>query len=143
MTTVAIIVPFVWLGWLVLTDWVPLFPLNDLSPGNVRGRALAASVNYPFPLLIAAGIALHRSWSLVAATVLCCLIVAGHVRSWWLPYFGTASAAQREIYRRDHSRTLKVLPTEGRDVVIDVQHLVVGVLSLVMLATTLTATLGA
>ncbi|MFF4413808.1 hypothetical protein ACFYY8_14845 [Streptosporangium sp. NPDC001559] len=141
MTAAAIAVPFVWLAWLILTEWVPMFPLNDLAPGNLRNRLIAASVNYPIPLLIAGGVALHRTWSLVAATVLCCLIVAGHVQSWWLPYFGVSSAAQRELYRTDYARTLKVLPTEGRDVVIDVQHMVVGVLSVVMLATTLTATL--
>ncbi|MER5651378.1 hypothetical protein [Streptosporangium sp. NPDC002524] len=142
MTVIAIIVPFVWLLWLALTEWVPMFPLNDLTSGNVRGRVLAASINYPFPLLIAAGVALHRAWSLVAATVLCVLIVIGHLQSWWLPYFGVSTAAQREIYRRDYARTLKILPAEGRDVVIDVQHMVVGVLSLLMLATTLAVTLG-
>ena len=141
--TVAVIVPFVWLAWLVLTEWMPMYPLNDLSPGNVRQRLLAATINYPFPLLIAAGVALHQSWSQITAVVLCGLIVVGHVRSWWLPYFGGASPAQRELYLREYSRTLKILPTTGRDVVIDVQHMVVGVLSLVMLGTTLAATLSA
>ncbi|MCA2224565.1 hypothetical protein [Nonomuraea aurantiaca] len=140
-TTIAIIVPFVWLGWLVVTEWVPMFPLNDLRPGNVGQRVLAACINYPFPLLIAAGVALHQTWSLLAATTLCVVIVAGHLWNWWLPYFGTGTAAQRETYQREYGRTLKILPTEGHDVVIDVQHLVVGALSLLMLATTLIATL--
>ncbi|MER7500266.1 hypothetical protein AB0L05_32210 [Nonomuraea pusilla] len=143
MSTVAFVVPFVWLGWLVLTEWVPMFPLNDLTPGNHRERITAALINYPFPLLIAAGVAVNQRWSLIASTVLCCLIMVGHVTSWWLPYFGVSTAAQRESYRRDYARTLKILPTEGRDVVIDVQHMVVGVLSVVMLGTTLTATLAA
>ncbi|MBB4913120.1 hypothetical protein [Streptosporangium saharense] len=143
MTTVAIVVPFVWLAWLVLTEWVPMFPLNDLAPGNLRNRLVAASMNYPIPLLIAGGVALHQTWSLVTATVISGLVIVGHVQSWWLPYFGVSSAAQRELYRADYARTLKILPTEGRDVVIDVQHMVVGVISVVMLVTTLTATLTA
>ncbi|MEU1392130.1 MULTISPECIES: hypothetical protein [unclassified Nonomuraea] len=143
MIAVAVTVPLVWLAWLVVTDWVPMFPLNDLSGANVRGRALAAAINYPFPLLIAAGIGLHRTWSLIAATVLCVLVMAGHVRSWWLPYFGTATAEQRELYQREYSRTCKILPTAGHAVVIDVQHMVVGVLSLLMLATTIVVTLTA
>ena len=143
MHTVAIVIPFVWLAWLALTDWAPMFPLNDLSPGNVRTRLLAAAVNYPFPLAVAAGIALDHTWSLVAALVVCLLIMVGHVRSWWLPYFGVSSADQRELYRRDFTRTLKILPAEGHDVVIDVQHMVVGTLSLLMLGTTLAATLAA
>ncbi|MFC4532753.1 hypothetical protein [Sphaerisporangium dianthi] len=143
MTTIAIIVPLVWLAWLALTEWVPMFPLNDLSPGNIGRRLLAAAINYPFPLLIAAGVAVHQSWSLITATMLCFPVMAGHLGNWWLPYFGTASASQRETYQRDYARTLKILPVEGHDVVIDVQHMIVGALSLVMLATTLTATLTA
>jgi hypothetical protein len=142
MITIAIIVPFVWLAWLILTEWLPMFPLNDLGSANVNQRVLAACINYPFPLLIAAGIAVQETWSLVAASAMCGLIMIGHLQNWWLPYFGISSAAQRELYRREYARTLKILPTEGRDVVIDVQHMVVGALSLLMLGTTLAATLS-
>ncbi|MEV0227888.1 hypothetical protein [Nonomuraea sp. NPDC050786] len=142
MHTIALVVPFLWLAWLVVTEWVPMFPLNDLTGDNVRHRVLAAAINYPFPLLIAAGIALGRTWSLVTATALCALILIGHVTSWWLPYFGVSTAEQRATYRRDYARTLKLLPTEGHDVVIDVQHMVVGLLSLIMMATTLVVTLA-
>ncbi|MEV0622519.1 hypothetical protein AB0I81_55025 [Nonomuraea sp. NPDC050404] len=139
MHTVAIVVPLVWLAWLIVTDWVPMFPLNDLSGANVRGRALAGAINYPFPLLVAAGVAHGRPWSLAAATGICVLILAGHLYNWWLPYFGPASAAQRELYQREYARTLKILPAGGRGVVPDVQHMVVGALSLIMLFTTLSA----
>lgn len=143
MTALAVVLPLIWLAWLALTEWVPMFPLNDLAAGNLRRRLLAAAINYPFPLLIAGGIALHRTWSLVAALTLCGLILAGHLANWWVPYFGLSSAAQRETYRQDYSRTWKILPTEGHGVVIDVQHLVVGLLSLAMTATTLAAMMTA
>ncbi|WP_433044369.1 hypothetical protein [Dactylosporangium sp. CS-033363] len=136
MTLIAVAVPVAWLLWLVVTEWVPMFPLNDLRAGNRRDRVLAACVNYPFPLLIAAGVALHRPWSLAVALVLCALCVAGHVRAWWVPYFGRATRGQREQYQREYARTLKILPAAGRAVVIDVQHMVVGVLTLAMAATT-------
>ncbi|MFB4283494.1 MULTISPECIES: hypothetical protein [unclassified Nonomuraea] len=142
MHTVAIVVPLVWLAWLVATDWLPMFPLNDLSGANVRGRALAAAINYPFPLLVAAGVAYGRAWSLLAAMGICVLILAGHLYNWWLPYLGVSNAGQRELYRREYARTLKILPAEGHDVVVDVQHMVVGALSLIMLVTTLVATLN-
>ena len=45
----------------------------------------------------------------------------------------------RDSYQREYTRTLKILPTRGRSVVVDVQHMVVGLLSVVMAATTLTA----
>ena len=138
----AVVVPLVWLGWLVLTEWVPMFPLNDLVPGNLRPRLLAAAINYPFPLLIAGGVALGQHWSTWTALGLCLLILAGHLVNWWLPYFGFSSAAQREAYVRDYARTLKILPARGHAIVPDVQHLVVGALTLAMLASTLAATLA-
>ena len=137
MIQLAVAVPLLWLCWLILTEWVPMYPLNDLRSDNVRERLTAAAVNYPLPLLIAGGVALHRTWSMIAALVLCGLCLAGHIASWWLPYFGISSQAQRDGYRRDHTRTWKILPSEGHDVVIDVQHMVVGVLTVAMLGTTL------
>ncbi|GAA3452999.1 hypothetical protein [Dactylosporangium matsuzakiense] len=134
-----IAVPVLWLLWLVVTDWIPMYPLNDLRRDNLRDRRLAAAVNYPFPLAVAAGVALHRPWSLTFALVLCALTVLGHLHAWWLPYFATPSAAQRERYERDYARTLKLLPTAGHGVVIDVQHMVVGALTLAMAATTVLA----
>ncbi|WP_026923705.1 hypothetical protein [Glycomyces arizonensis] len=142
MTLLAVVLPLIWLAWLALIDWVPMPPLNDLTPDNRRSRLLAAVINYPFPLLVSGGVALGETWSLIAAAALCCLTLAGHLLSWWLPYFGLGSASQREVYERDYARTLKILPAEGHDVVPDVQHLVVGALTLAMLATTLTVTLS-
>ncbi|MFF5204411.1 hypothetical protein [Streptosporangium sp. NPDC000396] len=142
MISIAVIVPLIWLAWLVLTEWVPMFPLNDLEASTVKERALMALVNYPIPLLIAGGVALHETWSLAVATGLAVLTVVGHIVSWWLPYFGFSFEAQREAARREYARTLKILPTEGRDVVIDVQHMVVGVLTVAMLGTTVAATLA-
>lgn len=136
------IVPLVWLLWLVLTEWVPMFPLNDLRPDNRRQRLVAAAINYPFPLVIAAGVVVHRPWSLTVSLTLCALTVLGHVSSWWLPYFGRSTAAQRAAYRRDYARTTKILPTRGHTVVIDVQHMVVvvGLLTVAMLTSTVIAT---
>ncbi|MEU9078029.1 hypothetical protein ACFYUY_12925 [Kitasatospora sp. NPDC004745] len=142
MHTIAVTMPLVWLAWLMLTEWVPMFPLNDLRGDNRRERLGDAAVNYPIPLLIAGGIALDHQASRIAALVLCLLVTVGHVASWWLPYAGISTAAQRDSYARDYARTLKVLPTQGRAVVPDVQHMVVGVLTLAMTASTLAVTLA-
>jgi hypothetical protein len=142
MVLLAVLTPLCWLAWLALTDWVPLFPLNDLRPDNLRDRRVAAMVNYPIPLLIAGGVALGERWSAVVALALCALCLAGHVANWWLPYFGVSTAGQRETYLREYARTWKVLPAHGHAVVVDVQHLVVGALTLAMLGTTLAVTLA-
>ncbi|MBE1486345.1 hypothetical protein [Plantactinospora soyae] len=141
MKKIAIIAPLVWLGWLVLIDWVPMFPLNDLDVISAEDRAIAAAANYPIPLLIAGAVALGRRWSHVAAVGLSTLCVVGHVNSWWLPYFGSATAAARADYLEYYSQTLRFLPTAGHDVVIDVQHTVVGLLTLAMLAATVSVTM--
>jgi hypothetical protein len=49
----------------------------------------------------------------------------------------TATAAQRADYQEYYTRTLRFLPTAGHDVVIDLQHTVVALLTLAMLAATI------
>lgn len=44
MHTLAIVTPFVRPAWLVVTGWLPMFPLNDLTGHNVRGRRPRSSL---------------------------------------------------------------------------------------------------
>jgi hypothetical protein len=81
-------------------------------------------------------------WRVPAAVVVSLLALDGHIASWWLPYFGISTQAQRDAYQRAFAQTWKVLPTEGHDVVIDVQHMVVGAITLLMVGTTLAAALA-
>lgn len=141
ITVVAAVAPVVWLGWLVLTDWVPMFPLNDLESSSPRDRARRALGTYPVALLIVAGVLIDQTWSLVVAVVLAAALVLGHLAYWWLPYFGVAAEPQVEIYRREFSGTVKAVPAEGHLVVVDVQHAVAGILTVVTLATALIALL--
>lgn len=141
MKKIAVLVPLAWLGWLVLIDWVPMFPLNDLAVISAADRGVAAAANYPIPLLIAGAVLLDRQWSRIAAAVLSLLCLGGHLVSWWIPYFGPASAGQLADYQRYYADTLRFLPTAGHDVTIDVQHTVVGVLTLAMVAATLIVTI--
>ncbi len=139
ITVVAAVAPLVWLGWLVLTDWVPMYPLNDLERRDHRQRAVGAVTTYPAGLLVSAGVLIGQSWSLATAVILAGAIVVGHVAGWWLPYAGVSVGPQRDVYREEYSRTVSVLPKAGHDVVVDVQHMVTGVLGLVMLGTSLIA----
>ncbi|MEU5564390.1 hypothetical protein [Micromonospora musae] len=141
MKKLAVAAPFAWLAWLALTDWVPMSPLNDLAAIPAGDRAIAAVANYPFPLLIAAGIALDRHWSRIAAVALSALCLIGHVASWWVPYFGSANPTQRAEFQEYYAQTLRFWPTGGHDVVIDLQHAVVGLLTLAMLTTTVLVTM--
>ena len=117
------------LTWLLVTEWLPLPPLNDLAASPPSHRLRAGLVNYTVLTLIAAGVITGTSLGAAVAVVLAVIWLLGHVASWWLPYFGLSTAAQRDAYGREYARTLKVLPTGGRDVVVDVQHMVVGALT--------------
>jgi hypothetical protein len=140
MSTVAVVaaaVPLVWLGWLIVTDWVPMYPLNDLECRDHRQRAVGAMTTYPAGLLVSAGVLIGQRWSLTTAVIIAGSVVVGHVAGWWLPYAGVSVGPQRTIYQKEYCRTVSVLPQAGHDVVVDVQHMVTGVLGLVMLGTTL------
>ena len=139
VTVVAAVVPLVWLGWLVLTDWVPMYPLNDLEHRDHHQRAVAAMTTYPAGLLISAGVLIGQGWSLATAVIVAGSVVVGHVAGWWLPYAGVSVGPQRDVYREEYSRTVSVLPRAGHEVVVDVQHMVTGILGLVMLGTSLAA----
>jgi hypothetical protein len=139
VTVIGVITPLVWLGWLVLTDWVPMYPLNDLEHRDRHQRAVGAMTTYPAGLLVSAGVLIGQSWSLATAVIIAGSVVVGHLAGWWLPYAGVSVGPQREVYREEYSRTVSVLPRAGHEVVVDVQHMVTGILGLVMLGTSLAA----
>ena len=58
------------------------------------------------------------------------------------PFAAAQSHVAARLRRAEFARTWKLLPTQGHDVVIDVQHMVVGVITVVMVGTTLAAALS-
>src|SRR6476469_4493044 len=139
VTVVAAVAPLVWLGWLVLTDWVPMYPLNDLEHRDHHQRAVAAMTTYPAGLLISAGVLIGQGWSLATAVILAGCVVVGPVAGWWRPYAGVSVGPQRDVYRAASARSGSGQPRAGHEVVVDVQHTVAGILELVMLGTSLAA----
>lgn len=143
LVPVAITCAVALLGWLVATEWLPMFPLNDLRGIGVKERLQAGAANYPFQVLVAFFVILQEQWSFTVAALLAGAQLVSHLVQWWLPYVGLSTRARRAGYRRQFSHTVKLLPTAGHDVVPDVQHMVVGVLSLALSGTTLALALGA
>jgi len=94
---------------------------------------------YPAGVLVSAGVLIGQGWSLATAVIVAGSVVVGHVAGWWLPYAGVSVGPQRDVYREEYSRTVSVLPKAGHEVVVDVQHMVTGILGLVMLGTSLAA----
>ena len=110
VTVIGRITPLVWLGWLVLTDWVPMYPLNDLEHRDRHQRAVGAMTTYPAGLLVSAGVLIGQSWSLATAVIIAGSVVVGHLAGWWLPYAGVSVGPQREVYREEYSRTVTCCP---------------------------------
>ena len=107
----------------------------NLSVSTSRERLRVGVANYSVLLAIGGGVITGTVAGAIVAEVLVVAWLVGHLVAWWLPYFGLSTASQRDAYRRDYARTLKILPTAGRAVVVDVQHtLVVGALTLPMVA---------
>lgn len=133
-TTFAVIAPLVLLAYLVVTEWVPMFPWNDLAAQPARRRALAAAINYPVMVLTSALFAVGTTVTTLVAAALCLTVVAGNINSWWFPYFtGRGSASMRRDWEREYGRTLKLLPTAGHVVTPDAQHVVVTAIAWSML----------
>ena len=103
VTALAAVVPLVWLGWLVLTDWVPMYPLNDLEHRDRHQRAVGAMTTYPAGLLVSAGVLIGQRWSLATAVILAGSVVVGHIVGWWLPYAGVSVSPQRTIRCEEYS----------------------------------------
>ena len=131
-TVLSVVTCTVMLAWLLVTEWIPLPPLNDLEASTPTHRLQAGLVNYTVLAVIAGGVISGRPLGAVVAVVLAAIWLLGHIVAWWLPYLGLSTASQREAYRREYARTLKVLPAAGHDVVVDVQHMIVGAITLPM-----------
>ena len=99
-----------------------------------RERLRVGVANYSVLLAIGGGVITGTVAGAIVAEVLVVAWLVGHLVAWWLPYFGLSTASQRDAYRREYARTLTILPTAGHAVVVDVQHMVVGALTLPMVA---------
>lgn len=138
-TTAATLSPLVLLGYQILIDWVDLFPWNDVSLKSTKVRLLEVFGNYP-PLLLSAFLFhLGHRTALMVGLAIPLLITVMHLHAWWRPYFFGASEAELVTYRENFGRTLKVLPAIGENPVPDAEHMVVGLLFLVCVATGLMA----
>ncbi|WP_163510658.1 hypothetical protein [Fodinicola acaciae] len=133
-TLLAAVAAMAMLTWEIVTEWVPMYPLNDLSAQPTRLRLIAAAANYPVMAAIAVLFAVGNVVTTLIGAGLCLVVLGGHLRSWWIPYLtGRASASWQVHYERDYQRTLKLLPR--RPYMPDAQHMVVGLIAVAMVVT--------
>jgi hypothetical protein len=127
---VSIVVPAVLAVYLLITDFVDLYPFNDVSKhtGQVRKWEL---LNYILPVVAAV-----YSWSgnveaEIFAFIISSLYLAGNLYSWWVPYFFGRPKAQAAKLKKQFGRTIKILPPIKDHPIPNLEHLPVGIFILV------------
>jgi phosphatidylserine/phosphatidylglycerophosphate/cardiolipin synthase-like enzyme len=136
-TGFAVVVTGALLLWRLVMDYIPLFPLNDLSRKSVMSHSRDWTAHYvplglamllnmsPFPLAIGVGL------------VISCLYVVLQAVTCWLPYWTGSSDNQKERYEQAYGRTHRFLPRIRDHLVPDTQHVITGVLAVIMVVGTL------
>lgn len=128
----ATIIPLVFFLYQIIIDWVNLFPWNDIWRKNRLLKAQEFIINY-LPLLLIAYAYSHYtpsslSWGMGGSI----LYLIGHIIAWWKPYFLGASPEEKSEYKMYFERTYKFLPAIDDNPVPDAQHVVLGIICLIM-----------
>ncbi len=129
--------------YLVVTDWVSLPPWNKVDDVPLRQKVLLSLTNYT-PLLVIALAVVQDSRILVAVALFVGAVdLLLHIAYWWLPYLRGTSEEQKAERASLFGGTTTFLPPIGDHPIPNAQHVVVGVLMLLMVAATLGAAVAA
>ncbi len=101
MLTLLLALQILHVAFLLLHDWVPLGPLNDLSAvraANPGSRLVVSTLVSALPFAIALGCSLHFEhsryphWLFRFLWIAYLLLFLGELNAWWIPYLrGTRS----------------------------------------------------
>ena len=120
----AILAQIVLLIYFLATEWLDLFPWNDVFRASARHHLVGTAVN-GLPIFVLACAFIWQAHSLMGVgVVFYALWLATQLRIWWWPYLFGASDQQREEYEKLFGRTWKFLPPIGNHPIPDAQHLV-------------------
>jgi hypothetical protein len=125
---ISVILPLSLVGYLLIIDFVDLYPLNDISQRKKHDR-IAELFNY-FIFIVGALCAMSD----ISPFIYCAFGIAtvgllGHITAWWIPYFfGHYSKFTKEEYDFAFSRTIKILPPIKDHPIPDLEHLPVGII---------------
>ena len=117
--------------WLV-TEWVDLFPWNDIKSAKREDQIKGTIFHTTTTSLAVLGFLFQIRVLMGAALVWFVIMLAVEIGNWWVPYlFGMHPAeVTREIYTKQFSRTYRFLPPIKNHNVVDAQHVVVCLLTL-------------
>lgn len=122
---IAIVTPLVLALYLIVTDFIDLYPFNDISQ-HTRGVRKWELLNYFLPLLSAV-----YSWKgsgAIPSLVVSSLFLIGNIFSWWIPYFFGCSKKQKQLLEKHFGRTIKILPPIKDHPIPNLEHMPVALL---------------
>ncbi len=121
---------------MIVIDWIPLFPLNDLAAAQAGGfgRRLASSLGNTLPvaLVLATFIAYFNQpfplWATAYDLFYVVVFLVLVWLAWYGPYFfGTKSEREVEAMR-EYGKTVQCLPKRGNNVRPNLAHEILHIL---------------
>ncbi len=126
-------------GWFALTHWVDLKPLNNLDAEAFPHERRTNLILHIFQLASIGGFLFQIFPLMWLGVVFWSVSMAGHIVSWWLPYFFGWPKAFLKNAEADNAKTHHFLPTRKNYPIPDLNHCILGLLLLVALISTWTA----
>jgi hypothetical protein len=128
--------------YILITEWVDLFPWNDVSRSTASQKLSGSLVNaVPFALLITAFL-FDILWLRLLAVGCLVAWLGVHFAWWWAPYFWGTSETHLEQYARLFARTYRFLPPRGTNPTPTAQYVIMQVLTLINLIVAMVALLS-
>jgi hypothetical protein len=129
--------------YLIVTDWVSLAPWNKVEDVPIRQKLLLSATNYTPLVFIAFAVVQESRILLAIALFVGAVDLLLHIAYWWLPYLRGTTDDQRAEPASLFGGTTTFLPPIVDHPIPNAQHVVVGVLMLLMVVATAGAAVGA
>jgi len=132
--------------FLLLHDWIDIYPLNDLATFNkhcsLRNKILMTCVNTPFFIIYTAILLFYWTtpfpWYAKTYLIVCnALFSIGIIFSWWLPYLFGWPAEQAKELHETHSSTHTFLPAINNNPIPNTLHVIFHLVFFINMITTI------
>ena len=130
MLVYAIIFQVVTMLWFILTHFISMPPLNDLREEAFPSERKANFILVFIQSFSMIGFVFSVRWLMGLGTVYWTLFLAGHLISWWLPYFFGWPKAFLKNAVVDNAKTVHFLPPRKNHPIPDLAHCILGMLAL-------------
>ncbi|HEV2613825.1 MAG TPA: hypothetical protein VGV92_03850 [Gammaproteobacteria bacterium] len=127
---IAIASPILLALYLLITDYIDLFPYNDVSKHTEDDRK-KERLNYILPLISALASAFGYIITDLIALITAGIYLYGHIQWWWIPYFWGTTTERKQRYQKKFGHTLKVLPAIKDHPIPNLEHMPVGLLIII------------